>query len=96
MHDDLARDRQAGYVTLLALASIFLVRLQGETVLILAGLILVVATLYSSVGQGGTSGYLAAIALVGVSPVVMRPTALGLSVLVSAIGTVRVHREGHL
>jgi uncharacterized protein len=83
-------------MTLFALASVLLVRLQGETVLILAGLILVVATLYWSVGQGGTSGYLAAMALVGVSPVVMRPTALSLSVLVSAIGTVRVHREGHL
>ena len=35
-------------------------------------------------------------ALVGVSPVVMRPTALSLSVLVSAIGTVRFHRAGHL
>jgi uncharacterized membrane protein YfcA len=83
-------------VTLFALASVLLARLQSETVLILAGLILVVATLYSSVGQGGTSGYLAAMALVGVSPVVMRPTALSLSVLVSAIGTVRFHRAGHL
>jgi uncharacterized membrane protein YfcA len=69
---------------------------QSETVLILAALILVAATLYSSVGQGGTSGYLAAMALVGVAPVVMRPTALSLSVLVSAIGTVRFHRAGHL
>jgi uncharacterized membrane protein YfcA len=83
-------------VTPFALASVLLVIPQSETVLILAVLILVAATLYSSVGQGGTSGYLAAMALVGVSPVVMRPTALSLSVLVSAIGTVRFHRAGHL
>jgi uncharacterized protein len=83
-------------VTLFALASVLLVIPQGGTVLILAVLIFVAATLYSSVGQGGTSGYLAAMALVGVSPVVMRPTALSLSVLVSAIGTVRFHRAGHL
>lgn len=67
-----------------------------ETVVILAALILVIATLYSSVGQGGTSGYLAAMALMGISPVVMRPTALGLSILVSAIGTFRFSRAGHL
>src|SRR5215217_3452824 len=79
-----------------ASASVLLVIPQSETVLILAVLILVAATLYSSVGQGGTSGYLAAMALVGISPVVMRPTALSLSILVSAIGTVRFHRAGHL
>jgi uncharacterized protein len=83
-------------VTPFALGSVLLAILQNETVLILAGLILVAAILYSSVGQGGTSGYLAAMALVGISPVVMRPTALGLSVLVSAIGTVRFYRAGHL
>lgn len=66
----------------------------GET-LILAVLILVIATLYSSVGQGGTSGYLAAMALAGIAPVIMRPAALGLSVLVSAIGVVRFYRAGH-
>jgi uncharacterized protein len=83
-------------VTLFALASVLLGNPQSRTVLVLAVLIFVAATLYSSVGQGGTSGYLAAMALVGVSPVVMRPTALSLSVLVSAIGTVRFHRAGYL
>jgi uncharacterized protein len=83
-------------VTPFALASVLLASLQSGTVLILAVLILVAAILYSSVGQGGTSGYLAAMALVGVSPVVMRPTALSLSVLVSAIGAVRFYRAGHL
>jgi uncharacterized membrane protein YfcA len=76
-------------VTSFASGSALIAVPQSETVLILAVLILVAAILYSSVGQGGTSGYLAAMALVGISPVVMRPTALSLSVLVSAIGTVR-------
>jgi uncharacterized membrane protein YfcA len=83
-------------VTPFTLASNVLPIPQGGEVLILAVLILVAAILYSSVGQGGTSGYLAAMALVGISPVVMRPTALSLSVLVSAIGTIRFHRAGHI
>jgi uncharacterized protein len=83
-------------VTPFAPASALLASPQSRTVLILAVLILVAALLYSSVGQGGTSGYLAAMALVGISPVVMRPTALSLSILVSAIGTVRFYRAGHL
>jgi uncharacterized protein len=83
-------------VKLFPLASVLLGNPQSRTVLVLAVLIFVAAALYSSVGQGGTSGYLAAMALVGVSPVVMRPTALSLSVLVSAIGTVRFHRAGYL
>jgi uncharacterized membrane protein YfcA len=83
-------------VTPLGLASVLLAIPHSKTIFILAVLILVAAVLYSSVGQGGTSGYLAAMALVGVSPTVMRPTALSLSVLVSVIGTVRFYRAGHL
>lgn len=69
--------------------------LLSGTAFVLAVLILVIATLYSSVGQGGTSGYLAAMALAGIAPVIMRPSALGLSILVSSIGTVRFYRAGH-
>ena len=45
---------------------------------ILAALVLAVALLYSSVGHGGASGYLAVMALLGVAPAVLRPTALAL------------------
>lgn len=45
-------------------------------VLWLAMLFLLVATLYSSVGHAGASGYLAAMALIGLAPEQMRPTAL--------------------
>lgn len=63
-------------------------------VLWLAMLFLVVATLYSSVGHAGASGYLAAMALVGLAPEQMRPTALALNLLVGGIGLYRFWRGG--
>lgn len=62
--------------------------------LLLAALILLAAVLYSSVGHGGASGYLAAMALLGVAPAEMKPAALVLNVFVSAIATWRFHRAG--
>lgn len=62
--------------------------------LVLAALILGAALLYSSVGHAGASGYLAAMALVGVSPGVMKPTALALNILVATIATFKFHRAG--
>ncbi len=64
--------------------------------LLLTALILLVAVLYSSVGHAGASGYLAAMALLGVSAEVMKPTALTLNVLVAVIATVQFARAGHL
>ncbi len=60
----------------------------------LAGLIFVMALLYSSVGHGGASGYLAAFALMSVSAAVMKPSALVLNVLVSTIASVRFYQVG--
>lgn len=54
-----------------------------------------VAALYGMVGHGGASGYLAVMALAGVAPVVMKPTALTLNLAVSLIGTVLFFRAGH-
>jgi len=62
--------------------------------LILAVLLLFAALLYSSVGHAGASGYLAAMALVGVSPAIMKPTALALNILVAVIATVKFYRVG--
>jgi uncharacterized protein len=62
--------------------------------ILIAGLIFVVALLYSTVGHAGASGYLAAMALFGMAPVVMKPTALTLNILVALIGTVRFYRAG--
>jgi hypothetical protein len=42
------------------------------------------AALYTSVGHAGGSAYIALMALLGVAPTVMRPTALALNVLVAS------------
>lgn len=62
---------------------------------LLAFLIFLAALLYSSVGHGGASGYLAAMALFGLTPAVMKPTALLLNIMVSAIATVSYYRAGN-
>ena len=54
----------------------------------------VVALLYSSVGHAGASGYLAIMAIAGLMPEVMRPTALALNILVSSIVTYRFSKAG--
>jgi len=63
--------------------------------LTLALLILFAALLYSSVGHGGASGYLAAMALFNLAPEVMKPTALVLNLVVATVGTIRFARAGH-
>lgn len=65
-----------------------------EQTLILAGLFFLAAILYGMVGHAGASAYLAAMALVGVSPEVMKPTALTLNILVASIVTYRFWRAG--
>lgn len=62
----------------------------------IAGLFLVVATLYASVGQAGASGYLAVMGAFGVAPDAMKPTALALNIVVAAIGTLVFRRAGLL
>lgn len=54
-----------------------------------------VAFLYASVGHGGASGYLALMALLGFSPLVMKPTALLLNVMVSLIAFLSFYRAKH-
>ena len=63
--------------------------------LLIIAAIFVVAILYSSVGHGGASGYLAVMALLGVMPEVTRPTALVLNLFVASIAFYRFYREGH-
>lgn len=57
--------------------------------------IFAVAILYSSVGHGGASGYLAVMAFLGVMPEVTRPTALVLNLFVASIGTYQFVRAGY-
>jgi uncharacterized protein len=58
-------------------------------------LLFTVAFLYSSVGHGGGSGYLALFALFGVATTLMKPTALTLNVFVSAIAFLVYTKGGY-
>lgn len=53
------------------------------------------AFLYSSVGHGGASGYLAIMALYHFAPMQMRPTALCINLFVSLIAFIQFNRAGH-
>ena len=55
----------------------------------------VVAFLYSSVGHAGASGYIAVMALTGLAPTVIRPTALLLNILVASIGAFQFWKAGY-
>jgi len=62
--------------------------------LLLTLLIFLAALLYSSVGHGGASGYLAVASLFGLVPEKMKPTALVLNLVVAGVGTIRFWRAG--
>jgi uncharacterized membrane protein YfcA len=64
------------------------------SVLFLAACMLLGAALYTSVGHAGASAYIALMALFGLSPAVMRPTALALNILVAGLTSVRYARAG--
>ncbi|NNE47985.1 MAG: sulfite exporter TauE/SafE family protein [Rhodothermales bacterium] len=64
------------------------------TLVTLAVLVLAISTLYASVGHGGASGYLAAMALLSVNAAAMRPTALALNIIVASIGLYKYWRAG--
>src|ERR1700694_4701321 len=65
------------------------------TLALLAAGMLVAAFGYASVGHGGASAYIAAMALAGIAPAQMRPIALVLNILVSSIATYKFWRAGH-
>lgn len=52
------------------------------------------AALYSSVGHGGASAYIAAMALFSVAPETMKPAALALNLLVAGFGALRYWSRG--
>lgn len=53
------------------------------------------AILYSSVGHGGASGYLALMAIFSFSPEFMRPSALVLNIFVSSVSFFSYYKNGH-
>lgn len=58
-------------------------------------LVALMAFLYSMVGHGGASGYLALMAIAGVASITARPTALVLNCCVSTIAFAQFARAGH-
>lgn len=59
------------------------------------GLFFLVAFLYSAVGHGGASGYLALLSLHEIAPECMKPIALVLNLLVSGMAFIQFYRQGH-
>lgn len=68
--------------------------MDSTTVAALAILFALGAALYSSVGHGGASAYIAAMALFSVAPKTMKPTALALNLLVAGFGAWRYWSRG--
>lgn len=64
------------------------------TVAELAALFALGAALYSSVGHGGASAYIGAMALFSIAPETIKPTALALNLLVAGFGAWRYWRRG--
>ncbi len=54
-----------------------------------------VALLYSSVGHGGATGYLAVMALLSIAPAIARPGALWMNCVVASVAFWRFHRAGY-
>jgi uncharacterized protein len=63
--------------------------------ILLLTLLSIIAFLYSSVGHGGASGYLAVMALMGISSAVMKPSALVMNLAVSLFSFIGFYQAGH-
>jgi uncharacterized protein len=66
-----------------------------DSLYLLLFLLAIVSFLYSSVGHGGASGYLAVMALMGVAPLVMKPSALIMNLAVSLFSFIGFYRAGY-
>ncbi len=69
--------------------------LQNENIYLFLLILPIVAFLYSSVGHGGASGYLALMALFSFAPETMKPTALLLNLFVAGIAFYYYYKEGY-
>lgn len=68
--------------------------LQVENLFLFLLMLPIVSFLYSSVGHGGASGYLALMALFSFAPETMKPTALLLNLFVAGISFYYYYKEG--
>ena len=65
-----------------------------STLLLLLPVLALIAFLYSSVGHGGASGYLAVMAIVGIAPPLMKSSALIMNLAVSLFSFYGFYRAG--
>lgn len=65
-----------------------------ETLPLLTIGVFVIALLYSSVGHGGASGYIAVMSLFEIAPTTIKPTVLILNIVVAGIGSWQFWRAG--
>jgi uncharacterized membrane protein YfcA len=70
--------------------------MDSSTLVWIALLMALAAALYSTVGHGGASAYLAIMALFAIAPETMRPTALALNLVVAGLGAWRYGRAGQV
>ncbi|MGZ0017305.1 sulfite exporter TauE/SafE family protein [Yeosuana sp. AK3] len=69
--------------------------LQLDNIYLFLIILPIISFLYSSVGHGGASGYLALMALFSFAPETMKPTALLLNLFVAGISFYYYYKEGH-
>ena len=70
--------------------------MDSSTLVLIALLMGLAAALYSTVGHGGASAYLAIMAIFSVAAETMRPTALALNLVVAGLGLWRYGRAGQI
>jgi uncharacterized protein len=58
-------------------------------------LLAIIAFLYSSVGHGGASGYIAVMAMVGIAPIMMKQSALVMNLAVSLFSFIGFYKSGY-
>jgi hypothetical protein len=69
--------------------------MMSENLLMAVPLLFIVAALYSSVGHGGASGYLAVFSLIGVTMAPLVPVVLSLNILVASISFLHFRKPGN-
>jgi hypothetical protein len=62
---------------------------------LIGGMVFLIAPLYSSIGFGGASSYLAVMSLFDVPPMISATIALSLNILVAGIGFINYNGEGY-
>lgn len=65
-----------------------------ESIIMISLAIFLIAFLYSTVGHAGASGYIAVMTLFSIAPILIKPSALTLNIIVALISTVQFYRAG--